>query len=707
MRLIGLCVFLTAAGCDSVWNGYVEHNGGHCVNNVDPCASGERCNPGSGSCEPLLKLNPATGAEADPVPAFSRSKSILSCDPQEIVQALSELSASTSVLVVLKAGCTYTYTSPASYQFGPSAWTYIAGTVVVEGSGAIIEGGAVSSLGGRRLRLAAVGGAGRLILRNLTARGFAAQGGRGGRSGDTTGSGAGGGGAGLGGALFVLGQLELYGVTLTGNQATGGDGGGGLSVHVASGGGGGGGLFGNGGDTTGSSGSGGGGGFRFDGTGTGTGGGWISGEGGALDKPGSGSGSTAGGSSAAGGVGGGDGGLGGLPGHGVASGTHGDGGGGGAVPTSSGGGSSGGGAGFGGGPGGLGSMRGGGGGGYGGGGGALVSGGGGGIGGGGGGGLLADTYNGGGGGFGGGGGGAGVVQSGSATGGGSGGFGGGGGSYGGQGGYGGGNALLTSGGGLGAGGAIFVLGGSVTLANSTLTGNIAQAGSGGLASEAGSALGGAIFNLNGQLALYNVTVAANQLLRPGALSSRTAGGAIYSLAYGAGAPHATVSLHNCILSGSRQVGTSGAALTQSALELVAEQASGTAEVHAESPNLIASSDARNGALVAQSGALPVAEPQLGQLGDNGGPTMTLLPDASSAAVGVGEKESCYGTLVGGVDQRGQRRPTACTLGAVEVGAADVATGCQLGARSGGAGFLGLLGLGTLLLNLLRRRAGSA
>lgn len=54
-----------------------------------------------------------------------------------------------------------------------------------------------------------------------------------------------------------------------------------------------------------------------------------------------------------------------------------------------------------------------------------------------------------------------------------------------------------------------------------------------------------------------------------------------------------------------------------------------------------------------------ADPLLGQLGDNGGPTKTILPTAGSPALGAGA--DCPP-----LDQRGEPRKAACTLGAVEV-----------------------------------------
>jgi hypothetical protein len=54
----------------------------------------------------------------------------------------------------------------------------------------------------------------------------------------------------------------------------------------------------------------------------------------------------------------------------------------------------------------------------------------------------------------------------------------------------------------------------------------------------------------------------------------------------------------------------------------------------------------------------IADPVLGPLQDNGGPTKTMVPGAGSPAIGKGS--GCPAT-----DQRGSMRPAACTLGAVE------------------------------------------
>jgi hypothetical protein len=58
---------------------------------------------------------------------------------------------------------------------------------------------------------------------------------------------------------------------------------------------------------------------------------------------------------------------------------------------------------------------------------------------------------------------------------------------------------------------------------------------------------------------------------------------------------------------------------------------------------------------------------LGALGNNGGPTPTMLPGVGSAAIGFGVLATCANAPVSALDQRGVVRPAAsCTSGAVEV-----------------------------------------
>jgi hypothetical protein len=59
---------------------------------------------------------------------------------------------------------------------------------------------------------------------------------------------------------------------------------------------------------------------------------------------------------------------------------------------------------------------------------------------------------------------------------------------------------------------------------------------------------------------------------------------------------------------------------------------------------------------------------LGALGDNGGPTRTLLPLAGSAALGAGSPDpynDAFTAACTRIDQRGQTRTGACDTGAVQ------------------------------------------
>jgi hypothetical protein len=60
---------------------------------------------------------------------------------------------------------------------------------------------------------------------------------------------------------------------------------------------------------------------------------------------------------------------------------------------------------------------------------------------------------------------------------------------------------------------------------------------------------------------------------------------------------------------------------------------------------------------------------LGALGDNGGPTLTMLPAATSPLLDQVPSDACLARVT--VDQRGVTRPqgSACDIGAVEVAVA--------------------------------------
>jgi hypothetical protein len=244
------------------------------------------------------------------------------------------------------------------------------------------------------------------------------------------------------------------------------------------------------------------------------------------------------------------------------------------------------------------------------------------------------------GGFGGGGGG-GIAG----FGGGNGGFGGGGGDvFGGNsgfGGFGGGNGSPAgttdgnAGSGAGMGGAIFNQGGTVIIRNSTITGNVAAGGGGANGGQAGGGFGGGVFNLNGPLVLDQVTIARNTVAAGVPVGSGVAntadGGAVYNLSLDVGSATANQSAEfspgNSILADS----TGGA-------DVVNHQLNGTATVNATQPNIASTAVTNTGGAVAGT-TITIADPNLGPLADNGGPTRTMALNPGSLAIDAGSKIS--------------------------------------------------------------------
>jgi hypothetical protein len=453
-------------------------------------------------------------------------------------------------------------------------------------------GGGVTISGANLYRVFVVDG-GSLSLTNLTIADGFAKGGDGG-AGDI---GGGGGGAGLGaGVLLISGSLSINGATFTGNQVMGGNGGAGgagfsgnISINDAS--------------TTTSDISGGGGGGEIDiGSGSGGGGGGgVGGDGtaGVQNTSPPGTGGTGGGGGPFGSIGGGAG----IVGSAAKNGEAGAGGGGGisAVAFEAGVVS-----GVDGGAGGLG----------GGGGGAIYMGGGGGLGGGGGGALDNLTIDD-------------VAGS------------------GGQSVLGGGSGAFGGGGGAGLGGAIFVDNGTLTILNSTFTGNSAAGGTGGTSGNAksggpggnGEGLGGAIFVYSGNTTIINATIADN--------TSDEAGG-IY-IDGGIGSVQGTILAAN---SGGNCGGT------------VSDGGFNIADDTANSCNL-STSLAATSKIVTPTSDIGLAS----GLGMNGGPTATIALEANGDADTFIPKAACTG-LTGQPllnDQRGYIRPVGntCSAGAYQ------------------------------------------
>lgn len=536
--------------------------------------------------------------------------------------------------------------SPDNFWYGPNALPPIASNITIEGRGATLT---VTLGNSPRLRFFYIGadpqstatpgyntpGPGSLTLKDLTLSGGRQQGGA---------SERGGAGAGLGGAIYNQGTLSLQGVTLENNQAVGGA----SALFTIS---------------------------SNDGGGLGADANSRSGMGGAVPAGTSDAGLDANATTGEGGAGGGTangtGGYGGNQSTLVSSGGNGSGAGGSKLPTSVADVGAGG-SGFGGGLGGAsyadGNIFPNGGGSFGVGGDAKGSGGG--VGGGGG---RSSGY-GGGGGFGAGGG-----NSGNGGVGGRGGFGGGGACPSAAPGYGGGKGhpnLACWGGGAGAGmgGAIFNHAGTLSIVNSTFSGNAANGGAsleGQVAGGGGSGFGGAIFNLNGSVHIAFSTLSGNRVaggiggVLAGLGNGAAYGGAVFSLAYNGaavtGSSTASLTLEHSILANS--IGGADLAVDQPAEVSGGLVNAAIVQTNAIGMNVVMST------IVGGTTPLPTfinSDPMLGALANNGGPTRTMALLPGSPAIDAATAGTPPAT-----DQRDLARPfgAAADIGAFELGPA--------------------------------------
>lgn len=184
-----------------------------------------------------------------------------------------------------------------------------------------------------------------------------------------------------------------------------------------------------------------------------------------------------------------------------------------------------------------------------------------------------------------------------------------------------GNTAVSDGGGL------FVFGAGATLTNSTISNNLAGAGTGGGFSMQNSSAGTTVVNV------VNNTIAFNR--------SSANGGGITTIS-------GSLTLKNTLIAGNIS-GTNAdiqATFVSEGFNLV--QTRGTSSGYV-------ASDLANGTV-----------PQLGSLGFNGGPTLTVLPATGSPAINAILSSSCASIVL---DQRGYPRPASqCDIGALEVGA---------------------------------------
>ncbi len=187
------------------------------------------------------------------------------------------------------------------------------------------------------------------------------------------------------------------------------------------------------------------------------------------------------------------------------------------------------------------------------------------------------------------------------------------------------------GGGAGLGGAVFNNAGSVTVTNSTFTSDTAQGGTGGSAlgsgnsGAAGTGIGGAIFSLNGSLTLFDSTISGN--------TAASGGRGVYVLGY-SGAT-ATAVIDNTI------IGQSDTSVS----DFVAATINGGSTNLSGGGNLIRTQSGLSGTIIAST-----ADPLLGSLANNGGPTPTMALPAGSPAIDAGRNALIPAGII--ADQRG-------------------------------------------------------
>lgn len=227
----------------------------------------------------------------------------------------------------------------------------------------------------------------------------------------------------------------------------------------------------------------------------------------------------------------------------------------------------------------------------------------------------------------------------------------------------------TTGTGAGLGGAIYIdSSGFLRVTGSTFTSNTAGgAGGGGIDSGAGG--GGAIASdTNSSLTVTDSTLTANTAggsAGGGSFSGQGAGGA---LILGSGA---TATLEGDTIDGNT-VGSAPSSLAagfenQGTASFVGTIVSGNTGGFGncfEQGGTITSRDSLEGPAGQTTCGfdLPSADPLLGPLADNGGPTDTQAPGQGSPAIGVGGPGTCPST-----DQRGAPRPSSgCDIGAYEL-----------------------------------------
>ena len=202
------------------------------------------------------------------------------------------------------------------------------------------------------------------------------------------------------------------------------------------------------------------------------------------------------------------------------------------------------------------------------------------------------------------------------------------------------------------GGGIHTYNGGVSLIDSTISGNDAARG------------GGGVFSYSGDASLTNSTISGN--------TAAVNGGGMYVKSYGGGGG---VTLTNSTIVNNTVTSGTGGGLyfyyAPSAFNMVNTILANNTGGDCETNNTFTPDTDANNLETSSSGdcgiaPISTADPDLNALADNGGPTLTHLPNVGSPVIDAGDNTNCGAGLTITTDQRGEARDDGmCDIGAVE------------------------------------------
>ncbi len=235
---------------------------------------------------------------------------------------------------------------------------------------------------------------------------------------------------------------------------------------------------------------------------------------------------------------------------------------------------------------------------------------------------------------------------------------------------------LRNGGGPGPGGGAFITASTrLTLSDSTIDGNVSGNGGGGAFVTAGTVeIMGSTLSNNLCVGTGSAGLGGGALLAamaPSTVTNTTVSGNATGSAGGGLFTSGDVTIRNVTLADN--AAPTGSALYSNfgTLTMASSIIAGSAPSHCDGAPITSGDfniDSNGTCGLAGGNDRSNVDPQLGPLADNGGPTLTHLPAASSPAIDTGNPSACPAT-----DQRGQARPTdgngdgssVCDVGAVE------------------------------------------